>query len=422
MKAPRTLIFFTLQYPYGKKSETFIENEIQYLANAFERVIIIPREKKEHTKRELPQNVEVNDMLITSKPVGNRFKFILSSIKRLLAVCSIYGYTVLKDKYRKHYLTGGYFIYYLANALKDAELIHNYIENSQLKQAVIYDYWFVNSTLSLAYLKSKGTIKNVYCRAHGFDVFNERWACGTVPFREYILKHADAVYAISDYNKRYIQKQLNDHKAKVKVAYLGVRHPQGLLVSKNEIEATTEFLIVSCANLAEFKQIHRIPEVLKHVELGKRSIKWVHFGDGPYETEVLNAAKQLPKGIDFEYKGHVANQNVLDFYAENNVNLFLSLSLKEGLPVSMMEAQSFGVPIMAYDIFGIPEIVSQETGVLLQTKNSNAEISQKLTQLLQTHPFFDKDQIERAFNERFNAKSNYSAFVKQLVEKNGYDT
>ncbi|WP_179022243.1 glycosyltransferase [Winogradskyella forsetii] len=417
MKTGETLVFFTLQYPYGKKSETFIENEIQYLSDAFERVIIIPREKIHTEQRILPQNVEVNDLLINSVKVDNQFKYILSSIKRFMAVLGIYTYTILNDKKRVYYLKGGYFIYYLANALKEAELIESYLEKSKLKHPIFYDYWFVNSTLSLAHLKSQGTISNVYCRAHGFDVFNERWNCGTVPFRQYILKNINAVFAISKYNKQYINGQLNRFKEKVGIAYLGVRENTSNVCAKNKIDETTTFLIVSCANLFPFKQIERIPEILSLVQSEQKEMRWVHFGDGPNEKEVLEAAHQLPTNIAFEYKGHVANSDVLDFYAQNDVDLFLSLSLKEGLPVSMMEAQSFGVPIMAYSIFGIPEIVNDKTGVLLEVHATNEEISQKITQLLQKKIHFNKTEIRQFFKEKFSAERNFKSFTQNLLQK-----
>lgn len=418
MKQGKTLIFFTLQYPYGKKSETFIENEIQYLADAFERVIIIPREKKDDDQRIVPQNVEVNNLLIESDLVSNRYTYIFSSFERFKAVAKIYLYTILKDKERMHYFKSGYFIYYLANTLKDAELIETYLEQSKFTNVIFYDYWFVNSTLSLAYLKSKRKISNLICRAHGFDVFNERWGSGSVPFREYILKHINTVFTISNYNKEYIIERLNQHKDKVKVSYLGVREIESNLKLMPDINQSKPFLIVSCANLFPFKQIQRIPEILRLVETKSQKIKWVHFGDGDNEVEVLEASKKLPETVYFDYKGHVANQEVLDFYAENDVDLFLSLSLKEGLPVSMMEAQSFGVPIMAYAIFGIPEIVTDATGILLKINDSNEDISLRITQLLNQEILFDKFQIREFFKKHFNAAHNFKVFAENLLYEN----
>ena len=47
----KTLFFFTSNYPFGT-GETFIENEIAYLAMAYDKVIIISNEtQKEQTRK-----------------------------------------------------------------------------------------------------------------------------------------------------------------------------------------------------------------------------------------------------------------------------------------------------------------------------------------------------------------------------------
>ncbi len=410
-----TLVFFTLQYPYGSKSETFIESEIQYLAESFERVIILPREKNSEKKRTVPPNVEVNDLLISKDKLENHYRYLFSSVRVFLTVFRIYIYTVIFDKNRVHYFKGGYFLYYLLNALDEAKLIQAFIEKANLNKPVFYDYWFVNSTLSLAYLKSKEKIAKLYCRAHGFDVFNERWNCGTVPFREYIVKNINTVFAISSYNMQYIQNQLKYCKEKIKVAYLGVK--DGSSVNSFGVEKQDrQFLIVSCANLFPFKQVHRIPEVLKLLKLNKQSIKWVHFGDGECELELMQASEKLPQAIIFDYKGHVENQEVINFYLNSNVDLFISLSLMEGLPVSMMEAQSFGVPILAYGIFGIPEIVNAKTGMLIDLKDTEKEIARKIDSLVKKEIRFERDQIKEFFNQHFNAEHNFKEFTQNILE------
>jgi glycosyltransferase involved in cell wall biosynthesis len=414
MKQRNTLIFFTLEFPYGKKSETFIENEIKYLSESFDKVIILPRQCNSQEIRPLPENVEVNDLLLSIKSEKKYLTYILGSFARFYKVLQIYLYTLFYDKKRVMYLKSGYFLFYLGNALKEVQSLEPFIEKSNFENAIYYDYWFVNSTLSLSILKSHGKIHNLYCRAHGFDVFNERWLCGTVPFREYIFKQVNKVVAISEYNKNYMIKELRNQTNEVEVSYLGVREVNAIKKTKN-LEEKKKFVIVSCANLLPFKQVERIPKVLKHLGKENIMIKWIHFGDGPNEFNLLNAAKQLPQNVTLEYMGHVKNQEVLHFYASNNVDLFLSLSLKEGLPVSMMEAQGFGIPIMGYNIFGIPEIINNTTGILLELEMKDEDIAKKITEMIENKLQFDQMEIRNFFLQKFSAKSNYKSFVKILL-------
>jgi glycosyltransferase involved in cell wall biosynthesis len=414
MKAKKTLFFFTNQYPLGQKSETFIENEIIYLAGQFEKIIVIPSEKALPPSRSLPGNVVVNEVLLGKKNIEKHFQYILRSWNRFRTVLQLYFYTIRKDQDRSAYLSSGYFLYYLANALHRAEILEATFSEKALREGVFYDYWFVNSTLSLALLKKRGLIDNFHCRAHGFDVFNERWKCGSVPFRQFIVHQSTAIWAISKFNQAYIRRKLNDHQTKVKVAYLGA-NAQKVKWDQPRSGNSPPFRMVSCATLHPFKQIHHIPQILRKLGAVKKKIHWVHFGDGQCESELLKEAGKLPASVEFSYRGQVENKEILEYYAGHPVDLFLSLSVKEGLPFSMIEAQSFGIPIMAYAIFGIPEIVNQTTGVLLDPTDSFEDISRQLRAIINEDKKFDKTEIYQHYTSYFNAKNNYRKFSKRLI-------
>jgi colanic acid/amylovoran biosynthesis glycosyltransferase len=53
---------------------------------------------------------------------------------------------------------------------------------------------------------------------------------------------------------------------------------------------------------------------------------------------------------------------VLRFYDENRVDAFVNLSTSEGLPVSIMEAVAWDIPVVATAVGGTPELVGPELG------------------------------------------------------------
>ena len=67
----KTLYLFTAGYPYGFKDEPFLENEIGYLAKAFDSVVIFPRSKPTEEKRKTAENVFINDCL-NKTPLKNK--------------------------------------------------------------------------------------------------------------------------------------------------------------------------------------------------------------------------------------------------------------------------------------------------------------------------------------------------------------
>lgn len=68
------------------------------------------------------------------------------------------------------------------------------------------------------------------------------------------------------------------------------------------------------------------------------------------------------------------------------LDIFVSVSAKEGLGVSLLEAGSYGVPIVATNVGGIPEIVQDGvTGFLVPPRDSKA-LTEKTVYMLAHRP------------------------------------
>ena len=161
--------------------------------------------------------------------------------------------------------------------------------------------------------------------------------------------------------------------------------------------------------------MHLVPEVL--ASLG-RPVRWVHLGDGPERRRVEAAAEALDGNVTWTLVGQLPNRRVLDFYKRNHVDALLSLSLSEGVPVSMMEAQSYGIPVVGCGVGGVPEIIDDRTGILLDVGASAAEMAEGLAGALEPGRF-DRGAVRRFFQGRFEARSNYNAFAETLIALHG---
>ncbi len=158
--------------------------------------------------------------------------------------------------------------------------------------------------------------------------------------------------------------------------------------------------------------MHLVPEVLARLD---RPVRWVHLGDGPERPRVEEAAAQLDGSVTWTLAGQLPNREVRGFYERNHVDALLSLSLSEGVPVSMMEAQSYGIPIVACGVHGIPEIVNENTGVLLPPEATPGEIALGLRTALEAGAF-DAAAVRAFFQSHFEASTNYNAFADALIE------
>lgn len=168
--------------------------------------------------------------------------------------------------------------------------------------------------------------------------------------------------------------------------------------------------MVSCASMLPFKRVEQIPGVLARIG---RDVSWVHFGDGPNRREVERAASGLPTRVSWRLAGHVDHEDVLRFYASHRVALFISLSASEGLPVSMMEAISCGIPLLATRVGGVEEIVTDSTGSLVDVGDSPESVARNARQLLDGNAP-SPEEVRRFFQANFDAERNFGEFVDYL--------
>ncbi len=395
------LVMLTGRFPYG---EAVLRGELAVTAESFDRVFVVPS-RPGGDAVEVPDNTTVVDLgwkkgwSHSEKRDALRSRLALRIMARTLRRPSNWG------AYAESTRT---YLDILATNLLKAWSLRRWVEENELGDAVFYDFWFENSTLALAVLRDLGVIRCAVSRAHGFDVFDYRWGGRRrVPFREYKAEHLDAIFAISEDGANDLRAKIGRNGGKVRLSRLGVPRPSSYLRGPADPP-----LVVSCSVMRPLKRIHLIPEVLR--ECGQ-PVHWVHFGDGPELDRVESAAASLPGTVTWELRGWTDNAEIHEFYASHPVSAFLSLSAAEGAPISMMEAQSFGIPIVALAVGGVPEIVQAQTGVLLAPESSTREVAEALAGSLAPGRF-DADRIRSRFWSRVVASANYREFVDALVE------
>lgn len=399
------LYLYTAQFPYGKSSEAFLETEISFLARHFCEVEIIPCSKSADI-RDLPKNVFVNKCLLNLDVSKKQKKKVF--LNHFFMVISIV-FSEIKSR--------GFIHFWKAKKTYFDHLSIQLIRYGELKkqrfqfQGLHYDYWFANTTLALTILKKKKYISKLICRAHGFDVYDDRILKTGVPFRVWKLNYVDKLYCVSENGLNYIKnKTPQKFHSKLSLARLGVQEN----VVVNKTDSSQKKLVVSCARLIPIKRIPLIPEVLSKI---KTPIHWVHFGNGQ-ENDTLNKTLDAVENefFTFELKGDVSNDKILNFYKKSYVDFFISLSASEGLPVSMMEAQSFGIPIVSTDVGGISEIIKhEETGILLSSNSEPENITKTIEKALKID--FDRFAIHSFFQRNYSAQVNYLKFIAEITSQ-----
>lgn len=401
----KILQLYTTEYPYGK-TESFLENEVPVLAKKFEKIYVHPLLSKKGEPRELPANVEVLEALNNRTDINTRSLF----LKNLFLLFHILFTEWLHCPNKLFFIKKLRDFNSLAiRAIYDSTKILASLKEDN-KNPVFYSYWMNDWALALAILKHQGKIDRFVFRCGGFDIYDERHEGNYLPFRYFIYKHTRAVYPNSKDGVNYIKKK-NVFPEKIHIQYWGT-NDHGL----SRFDGDSKFTIVSCSNMIPLKRVHLIIEILKQVNI---ELNWVHFGDGECMEDLKKRAFELPSNIQYEFKGRVPNKEVNAFYIANSVNLFITTSETESLPVSIQEAISFGIPIIATNVGGIAEIVTEETGYLI---DKNFEIKH-VAQLINEFKISTKNTLEYRKNVRefwkkhFEAENNYSRFAEQILTK-----
>lgn len=405
----KKLIFVTSNYPYGS-GETFIENEIEHLSKAFDKIFIYSTEAhSSDKKRPVPDNVTV----FAADPKSVSKKDYIPCLFKPSVIKEIFGNCLGKFAFAKISAC----CYFSANVKKQTKSLNDFVKLCDITaddSVTVYSYWL--STVGMCAvrildrLEKSGISTKLVSRCHGFDVYKERSEIAFLPFQEYMIARFERVLPCSKNGENYLRKLYPQFSEKINVAYLGVKDSfNGALPKKEE-----SFNVVSCSNVIPIKRVNLIIEGLAGIT--DKSISWTHFGDGEqFEKTKALAKEKLPANIKYEFKGRIPNPEIYDFYNKNNVNLFINVSESEGLPVSIMEAISFGIPVIATDVGGTSEIVTDgKNGFSLKKDFETNELADMILRFCEMDKKEYSAFCETARNtyiKKFEAEKNFSAFV-----------
>ncbi len=398
-----TLIFVTESFPYGV-GEQFIETEIRIAAAFFRRILIVPKTVNDQT-RSIPDNASV----VHWDCIGG------SWVRRMKAVqiffLGIFWSELIRLCFRKFSLYS--FRKLLRFTYQALCLKHIILKIRVENTGIYYSYWLWSQAMALALIVRSGKKGLFVSRAHGYDVYEDQHPDRYLPYRRFIFRHMHDVFFVSKNGLDHTKENYPSQKTEFHIARLGV--PEQTALPEDPGRPVTH--IVSCSALIPLKQIDFIIRgiALAASETGAR-FHWTHIGEGELKVELMQLAKEL--GVESDFMGSLPNEEVIGFYREHPVDLFINASYSEGVPVSIMEAQSFGIPVIAPAIGGIPEIVSDKNGALIDPPVTPEKIKRMICEYVY-HPELWKEKKRRSvevWNEQMNAGRNYQSFFRKILD------
>lgn len=389
------LHLFTANYPFGF-GESYLNNELKYVAPNIDEVHIYPVLKKGEMQTQFNQD--------------HKLHFISSEVGQLrfgdhMTILSVLMHELIYAKQRWFVFKN---IMKFRAELKLAIKLAKKIEDLQIPQEdIVYSYWMNEWALALALLKKKKKIHRFIFRVNGYDIWDERHAGNYLPFRHFIYSQTAAVITLSETTEKYL-KQLNIYPDKITKCYFGTED-YGIC----ETPDREEKVVFSCSSAYPLKRLDKIAEVLIALDI---PLHWTHHGDGETIKAVEKVLNSKPHKVRFTNTKKVNDYSeVLAMEKELAPDLFVNLSSTEGMPVTLLEALSYGIPILVNDVGSCKELISEVSGICVEPDES----PEKTAEFIHQSDLLKVDSERRAkirdyWFENFYAKEIYSNFAQQL--------
>lgn len=194
---------------------------------------------------------------------------------------------------------------------------------------------------------------------------------------KFILQNADAVLALTQ-NMKQKMKQIYDRDISIV--------PNGIDLEKFKIPSESKKgrdakTIVFVGRLHPVKGVRYLLQAMKIVHAEMPDAKLILVGDGEERENLESLTNSLGIRECVEFAGKVPHERIQDYM--NQAEVFVLPSLSEGFPVTILEAMACGLPIVATNVRGIPNIVEEGVNGYLVNVKSPDEMAERILFLLQ---------------------------------------
>lgn len=268
-----------------------------------------------------------------------------------------------------------------------------YVEKNNID--IIHAHGVTSEIVStiVAKITKRKLITTIHSRAD-YDIKNKIKGKLYIKIQKYLFKFNEKYILVSDDLKKFFLKEgLLDNK---------------LLVIKNGIKELKKRKVINNFDTLNLCTIGRLTEVKRHsnlikalIDLNKSGIKinCLIAGTGELEKELKDLVNQAGLSSNIKFLGFV--NDVRDVFDKSNIMIIQSDM--EGLPIVLLEAMSYKLPIITHNIGGIKSVLNDNTAVLLNDNNVETI----------------KNSLLKIFNENLDLTNK--ANQAYLTFKNEYD-
>ena len=150
----------------------------------------------------------------------------------------------------------------------------------------------------------------------------------------------------------------------------------------------------------------------KEVTEKEKEVKLVLIGDGPNKEYLVNLCSKLQLENHVIFEGSISPDEVIDRL--RNAYISVLPSRMDNCPLAIIESIGLGIPVIASNVGGIPEIIRDRVdGFLIPPENSDA-LAEKIILLLRNSELANQMSINA--RQRFEEKFELTKIINQQAD------
>ncbi len=232
-----------------------------------------------------------------------------------------------------------------------------------------------------------------------------------MPATNYPIKSKLAVkhVTVSDYNKRYLIEKLGVDEKDIEVIFSGIDFRHISAFANKKIPSAKKPLILCIARLSKEKGLDILVKACKRLADQGMEFECIIVGDGAEREYLARLIKENGLSEKVILAGYQTQPQVFEWL--NQATLMALPSYSEGIPLSLMEAMAFRVPVVSTRICGIPELIEDgESGFLVKPGDPEG-LSERIKQLL------SDEALRQKFTETGYKKVYEDFNLKTVMDK-----
>ena len=264
---------------------------------------------------------------------------------------------------------------------------------------------------------ARGFIKRNYIvSCHGVEILEPNLKILQKEAYPKVLRNAKVVHVNSNYTKRLLSRfRIPD--TKVKIINPPIDYEK--FASHSQLENRIEDKVV-IGTLSRFISRKNVPNIIKALQILRNHLgvdfKYYLAGDGYERERILAELKGV--SFQFEYFGSISDETkVTEFYPALDVFVMPPLDLPndvEGFGVVYLEANAYGIPVVASRVGGVPDAVKEGASGVFADPTNPHDIAIKILELLENKESYDHSA--RAWAEQFDIKRVAKRFIEMYDE------